>query len=310
MDPCSKARVLILAGDGRWAQRLRTEADWLVWADPAEMPVDQQPDVIVVEGDVPVPGYGGPPAGLDPPPAGGEGVVRIGGAAAANVHLASDATPRELALACRLLVQIVRLRRQVRFGREVHSEPVAQVVTDPLTGLPNRRAWEDALGRRLAVVSSPSRRLCVAILDLDHFKRINDAFGHMVGDEVLRASGQAFRDNLRQDDFIAQAWRRRIRPLALDRGPGHGSQRGRSRSREPGGQRESGASAGAWAARGGRRAACAGRSRPAPAFILPRPGPRRSPRRTPCWPWPTLRCAVPSNRGGTARGKSEEEVKR
>ena len=48
------------------------------------------------------------------------------------------------------------------------------------------------------------RQLCLAILDLDHFKQINDLHGHSVGDEVLRAIGRAVSDHLRQDDFVAR----------------------------------------------------------------------------------------------------------
>ena len=74
-------------------------------------------------------------------------------------------------------------------------------MTDPLTGLPNRRAWDEALARRRRQTDAAA---CVAILDLDHFKRVNDAHGHAAGDAVLRATGDALRRGLRQDDFVAR----------------------------------------------------------------------------------------------------------
>ncbi len=58
---------------------------------------------------------------------------------------------------------------------------------DPLTGLPNRRAFEEQYSTHVAKGSS----LCVAVCDIDHFKRVNDGFGHAVGDRVLKAISSA-----------------------------------------------------------------------------------------------------------------------
>jgi diguanylate cyclase len=60
---------------------------------------------------------------------------------------------------------------------------------DPLTDLPNRRAFEEAYAAQMAT-GAP---VCVAVCDIDHFKRVNDQFGHMVGDRVLKAIGEALR---------------------------------------------------------------------------------------------------------------------
>ena len=57
--------------------------------------------------------------------------------------------------------------------------------TDPLTGLLNRRAFEAGLTRELKAADVHGSRLSVVVLDIDHFKKVNDAFGHQVGDEVL-----------------------------------------------------------------------------------------------------------------------------
>ena len=58
--------------------------------------------------------------------------------------------------------------------------------TDELTGLPNRRHWEQQLPRELARAWRDERRVCVAMLDLDHFKDYNDRRGHQAGDRLLR----------------------------------------------------------------------------------------------------------------------------
>ncbi|MBO9622063.1 MAG: GGDEF domain-containing protein [Sphingomonas sp.] len=58
---------------------------------------------------------------------------------------------------------------------------------DPLTDLPNRRAFEEAF----AAQATAGERLCVAVCDVDHFKSVNDRFGHAVGDRVLKAIGEA-----------------------------------------------------------------------------------------------------------------------
>ena len=79
-----------------------------------------------------------------------------------------------------------------------------EAATDPLTGLPNRRAWE----HRLASISSSSpgsaHPYCLAIFDLDHFKRINDTLGLDAGDELLRGVAKILRHGLRQCDFLAR----------------------------------------------------------------------------------------------------------
>ena len=53
-------------------------------------------------------------------------------------------------------------------------------------------------------MGNASGRLCLAVIDLDHFKRVNDVHGHAVGDEVLRQAGQVISGGLREDDFVAR----------------------------------------------------------------------------------------------------------
>jgi diguanylate cyclase (GGDEF)-like protein len=74
--------------------------------------------------------------------------------------------------------------------------------TDPLTGLPNRRTWGRELDR--ALNSTPPTSVCVAMLDLDHFKAFNDTHGHLAGDRQLKASAVHWQAQLRSSDLVAR----------------------------------------------------------------------------------------------------------
>lgn len=76
--------------------------------------------------------------------------------------------------------------------------------TEELTGLPNRRAWEETLPRELARARRNGLPLCVALLDIDHFKEYNDEHGHQAGDELLRDTATRWRAALRTSDFLAR----------------------------------------------------------------------------------------------------------
>ena len=76
--------------------------------------------------------------------------------------------------------------------------------TDPLTGLPNRRVWDEDLERELARARRHGGSLCLAMLDLDRFKAFNDHHGHQAGDQLLAATATAWRPALRATDTIAR----------------------------------------------------------------------------------------------------------
>jgi diguanylate cyclase (GGDEF)-like protein len=76
--------------------------------------------------------------------------------------------------------------------------------TDPLTGLPNRRVLEQRLGEELDRARRYGQVLTVALVDLDHFKAINDEFGHQAGDAVLRQVATMLRRELRTNDLVAR----------------------------------------------------------------------------------------------------------
>ena len=77
-------------------------------------------------------------------------------------------------------------------------------VTDPLTGLFNRRHLMTKLERELARTGRYRHPLSVVMIDLDHFKQVNDEFGHAMGDEVLRNVGRLLREEVRGTDVAAR----------------------------------------------------------------------------------------------------------
>ena len=79
-----------------------------------------------------------------------------------------------------------------------------RAATDGLTGLPNQRAVTDALKRMFAQAAATQAPLALLMLDLDHFKQVNDQHGHPVGDQVLAGVGAALRAALRNQDFAGR----------------------------------------------------------------------------------------------------------
>ena len=76
--------------------------------------------------------------------------------------------------------------------------------TDALTQLPNRRAFDEALPQRWDEAARQGQPMAALLVDIDHFKRFNDRFGHPAGDDCLRRVAQLMRQALRDDDFIAR----------------------------------------------------------------------------------------------------------
>ncbi len=76
--------------------------------------------------------------------------------------------------------------------------------TDVLTGLPNRRAWDETIAAALDRAILAGSGLCVAVIDVDNLKLVNDRDGHEAGDRMLQEAAERWRDVLREGDYIAR----------------------------------------------------------------------------------------------------------
>lgn len=94
-----------------------------------------------------------------------------------------------------------RLMNQLEASR---SELLRQSITDPLTGLVNRRQFDTVFAREVARFNRHGHSLAVIMIDLDGFKPINDRLGHAAGDAVLREVGRVLRENVRINDTPAR----------------------------------------------------------------------------------------------------------
>jgi len=77
-------------------------------------------------------------------------------------------------------------------------------IQDPLTGLNNRRYFMMSASEHLRLANRNGHPLCILMVDLDHFKRINDTFGHGTGDQVIRLAADVLRHELRASDILAR----------------------------------------------------------------------------------------------------------
>lgn len=103
-----------------------------------------------------------------------------------------------------LIEQQIARERLVTQLQQANAELLTQALTDPLTGLLNRRAMVQELDRQLAMAQRAGHWLLVAALDLDAFKEVNDQHGHDVGDALLRGVALALRKALRGGDVLAR----------------------------------------------------------------------------------------------------------
>ena len=85
-----------------------------------------------------------------------------------------------------------------------HSILLKQSLLDPLTNLLNRRGLAEEANRELARYTRQGHDFAVAVGDIDHFKALNDTYGHLFGDEVLVATAKLLREQLRQFDVVAR----------------------------------------------------------------------------------------------------------
>lgn len=101
--------------------------------------------------------------------------------------------------------QLAQLSSQLRVMREELTEAQAQMQRDPLTDLLNRGAFDEAFEKTVALSQASAADLTLFMLDLDFFKKVNDAYGHQAGDTVLKTvSKQLIRCFPRKDDMVVR----------------------------------------------------------------------------------------------------------
>lgn len=101
--------------------------------------------------------------------------------------------------------EVHELGQRLSDMREALDEAREQMQLDPLTELFNRGAFDAALEHYVELARASGQKLALLLLDLDHFKRINDSFGHAAGDAVLRSFANLLsRSFMRADDFVAR----------------------------------------------------------------------------------------------------------
>jgi diguanylate cyclase (GGDEF)-like protein len=100
--------------------------------------------------------------------------------------------------------EVESLRAQLKRQEETIAALRRDVMTDPLTGLLNRRAFDREMARTQAVAKRYGRQSALLVIDLNSFKAINDELGHQAGDDVLRHVANVLRQNTRATDIVAR----------------------------------------------------------------------------------------------------------
>jgi diguanylate cyclase (GGDEF)-like protein len=130
-------------------------------------------------------------------------------------HLVKPCSPRNILARIRAAQRLVRLQKEVNRDKEQLSRFTAELavanrklheaaLSDVLTGLPNRRYAFQRLDEEWSEASRHDRPLSCIMADIDHFKRVNDTFGHDVGDVVLRETAAVIRHVLRRSDVVCR----------------------------------------------------------------------------------------------------------
>jgi diguanylate cyclase len=129
------------------------------------------------------------------------GTSRRGGELAELVvHVINDIVRANQSLQSQLESAEQRLEKQ---ALEIEAH-ISRSLTDSLTGLPNRRAFNERLEERMSAWNRRQEQFSLLMLDVDHFKKFNDEHGHLAGDQVLSVVGRTIRGAVRLEDAVAR----------------------------------------------------------------------------------------------------------
>ncbi|MGJ8645429.1 MAG: GGDEF domain-containing protein [Marinomonas colpomeniae] len=98
--------------------------------------------------------------------------------------------------------KVTRMEKDSTSLRSLLQEKLALAMTDSLTDLPNRTAYQDKVMPLCKAMQNAKKSLCLAVCDIDHFKKVNDTWGHLAGDKVLRLVPKQIRMALLKEDMI------------------------------------------------------------------------------------------------------------
>lgn len=100
--------------------------------------------------------------------------------------------------------EMILVARDLTERKKLEDQLLAMAMTDGLTGLSNRRAFDAELERQWSRVLAESSQFSLVLLDIDHFKKFNDEYGHLAGDDCLRVVGAAVKSAVRGGDVVAR----------------------------------------------------------------------------------------------------------
>ena len=103
-----------------------------------------------------------------------------------------------------MVEKVKQVEREAAEARQALEEQKQKALTDALTGLPNREAYNERAYHEWSRWKRYGHPLTLVVLDIDHFKRINDTYGHQAGDRVLQVLSKAVSQRLREVDFMAR----------------------------------------------------------------------------------------------------------
>ncbi len=132
---------------------------------------------------------------------GNKGDIIAGLDTGANEYLIKPFDSGELLARIGVGKRILELQAEVI---ETRNALLYEATHDPLTGILNRRAIFNELQKELARTERSRMTLCIGLFDIDHFKRVNDQYGHQTGDEVLRAFAGTLQSSLREYDLVGR----------------------------------------------------------------------------------------------------------
>jgi diguanylate cyclase len=139
--------------------------------------------------------------------------------AQADKELPSLATPEEVGIIVRFLIaenakmqqeagdlekRLEQSKSQIEKLRSNLAEAQEMGMRDPLTSLRNRRSFDINLAKEVADARAKGTTMSLVMGDIDHFKSVNDVFGHLVGDEILRVFASVLAENVRSSDTVAR----------------------------------------------------------------------------------------------------------